>query len=303
MSSPLFTVVIPSLNQARFLAQAIRSVLNQEVLVELMIVDGGSQDDSVEIIRRHEPALSWWRSGSDEGQGSAINEALARATGHYFLWLNSDDLLLPGALKRAGEYLTAHPGCEVLYGDALFIDETGRVGGAYPTSPFSADLLKSFCYISQPSCLVQTERLRGVGGLDAGLEYALDYELWLRLLKAGAAFHYVPQLLSATRLHGDTKTSTGGAAFTREVLVSQQRHFPGASPAARATWARYRQLLAGERRMSPAVALASAWARQAMLPKCWVPTTRWVMQVARLHLRAWQRGRMFAGRKASLGHP
>jgi len=290
MGGFLVTVAIPSLNQAEFLERAIESVCAQNVAVELMVVDGGSNDGSLAIIKRHANALAWWRSASDGGQASAINEVLARATGRWFLWLNADDLLLSDALAKVQPFLAGDCAPDVLYGDALFIDRNDRVIGAYPTTRFCPELLKSFCFISQPSCLVRTTRLRQIGGLDAGLNYALDYELWLRLLADGARFRYLPQWLSATRLHSDSKTSLGAEAFTREVLASQIRHFPDAAPVPRALWARYRRLHTGNRPKASALAFLLASIAQMKAPSHVLPASRWIVRVAALHVHAGWRG-------------
>ena len=124
---PLVSIVTPSFNQARFLEAAIESVLGQDYPhLEYMIVDGGSNDGSLEIIRKYERRLAWWVSEKDAGQTDAINKGLARANGRILAWLNSDDSYEPGALRAAVDFLLGHPETGLVYGDANFIDEAGR---------------------------------------------------------------------------------------------------------------------------------------------------------------------------------
>ncbi|HLA97025.1 MAG TPA: glycosyltransferase family 2 protein, partial [Anaerolineales bacterium] len=130
---PLVSIVTPSFNQGRFLEETIQSVLAQDYpRIEYLIVDGGSTDGSLEIIRRYADRLGWWVSEPDRGQTEALNKGFARARGEIFAWLNSDDTYLPQAVSEAVAYLQAHPEAGMVYGDANLVDEHGRVIGKFP---------------------------------------------------------------------------------------------------------------------------------------------------------------------------
>jgi glycosyltransferase involved in cell wall biosynthesis len=123
---PRVSIVVPSFHQARYLEATIRSALDQDYpALELLVIDGGSTDGSVEIIRQYAPRLAYWESGPDRGQCHAINKGLARARGEIVAWLNSDDLLLPGAVQAAVAALAACPEAALVYADGLWIDEAG----------------------------------------------------------------------------------------------------------------------------------------------------------------------------------
>ncbi len=131
----LVSIVTPSFNQGRFLEETIRSVLEQDYpQIEYIIVDGGSSDESVEVIQRHAGRLGWWVSEKDRGQTDAINKGFARARGDVLAWLNSDDTYQPGAVAEAVAFLQANPQAGMVYGDTNFIDGQGRLIGRFPAA-------------------------------------------------------------------------------------------------------------------------------------------------------------------------
>lgn len=223
---PLVSVVTPNLNGGRFLAEAIASVAaaGRDVPVEHLVVDGGSSDDSHAVMRAHEPGLTWWvEPGSN--QAAAIAAGFRRARGDYLAWLNADDLYAPGALAAMAEALRQHPGTALVYGDAEFVDAGGRfIRAAAHVEDFSyRRLLNDLDFIVQPATLFRRDAYEAVGGLDESLDYAMDYDLWLKL---GARYEVLrlPRCLARYRLHGAGKTETAGFARIAEVERVARRH-------------------------------------------------------------------------------
>jgi len=294
-------IVIPSFNQADFLEASVRSVVEQTTALpgaEVRLMDGGSGLEVLEIIerlKRDYPQLEV-QSRPDDGQADALARGFAATDADIIGWLNSDDLLLPGALNKVLSGFGRWPESHVIYGDALFIDERGVCTGAYPTAPFDPELLKSFCYLSQPSVFFRRSAYLGAGGIDAELRYAIDYDLWLRLLANGARFRYLPEILSATRLHDQSKTATGQTAFTREVRACQTRHFPGSANAGRALWESYRRLIIKAPWLWRPIALLLAWLGRLARPKEIPENAAWAYRVSQLHRRARKRAKPHLGK-------
>ncbi len=203
---PLVSIVTPSFNQGRFLRRTIDSVLGQDYpRIEYLVLDGGSSDDSVAILRSYGSRLVWV-SESDGGQAQAINKGLARARGTIWAYLNSDDVLRPGAVTRVVEYFRGHPQADVVYGLADIIDEEDKVIGRYATEPFSRRRLWQHCLVCQPAAFWRARLARRVGPFNEKLHCCLDYEYWLRLDQAGARFSYIEEVLAQSRLYAATKT-------------------------------------------------------------------------------------------------
>jgi glycosyltransferase involved in cell wall biosynthesis len=204
---PLVSIVTPSFNQARFLEATIQSVLSQNYpRLEYIIVDGGSTDGSVEIVRKHENKLAWWVSGKDSGQTDAINKGFARAKGDILAWLNSDDTYEPGAVAAAVKLLQAEPEVGLVYGDASYINENGRVIGKFPAAQTDLRRLRTgYVHIPQQAAFFRGNLWRAVGPLDPSFYFAMDYDLWVRLA-ARSQIRYVPQTWANFRLHGAGKT-------------------------------------------------------------------------------------------------
>jgi len=220
---PRVSVVTPSYNQGRFIEETIRSVLLQGYPnLEYLILDGGSSDGSVDIIRRYEPWLSFWVSEPDRGQADAINKGWKRASGEFVTWLNSDDLLLPSSLERTVSALAREDRVQLVYGDALLIDAESR---PYPV-PFDRfrgrpldleDVILSWrSPVPQQGFLMRRSVLDQIGYLDEGFQFSMDFEYWLRLALAGGQSEYLSCTLAAFRRHGETKTHTMAQRRIRE---------------------------------------------------------------------------------------
>ncbi len=225
----LVSIVTPSYNQARYLEETMRSVLEQDYpYIEYIVVDGGSTDDSVEIIQKYADRLAWWVSEKDRGQTDAINKGFARARGQVLAWINSDDTYQPGAVREAVEFLQQNPQVGLVYGDANYIDEHGRVIGRFPAAQTDYRRLRQgYVHIPQQAAFFRADLWRKVGPLDDSFYFAMDYDLWVRLARE-APIVYHPRLWANFRLHSDAKTITADDRCWPEMLRVHYRD--GGSP-------------------------------------------------------------------------
>ncbi len=236
--TPRITLVTPSYNQAAFLQATLDSVCAQNYPnLEYIVMDGGSTDGSVEILRRYEKHFAYWTSEPDAGQSDALNRGFARATGEIFGWLNSDDMLLPNALQTIGAYCAEHPECDFVTGDGMFVNADGtRQVWAVRGAPYTLRELLYYCddkYLPQPSVFFSRRAWEQVGGLDVTLHYAMDLDLWLRL-RQHFELHYVPQRLSRSRLHPAAKGEQRGQPALRAVEQITRRYWNQVSAVERA---------------------------------------------------------------------
>ena len=208
---PLVSIVTPSFNQARYIEATIQSVLSQDYpRIEYLIVDGGSSDGTVEIIkkydRRQKHGISWWVSEPDRGQTDAINKGFGGAQGEILAWLNSDDTYEPGAVSAAVTYLLEHPQVGMVYGDCNFINENGQMIGKFGSAQTNYHLLRQgYVHIPQQTMFFRAAWWKQVGPLDPSFYFAMDYDLWTRLA-ARTELKYVPQTWANFRLHTTGKT-------------------------------------------------------------------------------------------------
>ena len=221
---PLVTIVTPSFNQGRFIRETIDSVLAQSYpAIEYLVMDGGSTDGTVAILREYGGRLSW-RSDRDRGQAHAVNAGWQRGRGAIVAYLNSDDAYLPGAVERAVDALARDPGAGAVYGEAYHVDERGAILDRYPSEPFSMARLEETCFICQPTVFLRRELVERVGYLDEDLRYSLDYDLWIRAGRV-ARFAFVPHYLARSRLHADAKTLKDRVPAHEEIMRTVRRHF------------------------------------------------------------------------------
>lgn len=226
---PTVTVVTPSYNQGRFIRETIDSVLSQDYpAIEYMVIDGGSTDDTVSILKGYGSRVSWI-SEPDKGQSEAINKGWKRATGEIVAWLNSDDIYLPGAISTGVTYLQSHPDVGLVYGDGFHMSEEGGALGRFPSEPFSVDRLKETCFIAQPTTFVRRSVIEQVGFIRDSLRYCMDYDLWIRISKR-YRLQYVPIPMANIRLHNDCKTVKDRVATYAETVRMLKSNYGYAAP-------------------------------------------------------------------------
>lgn len=280
---PTVSVVTPSFNQGRFIRQTIDSVLSQDYPhIDYRVVDGGSTDDTVAILKGYGDRVRWV-SEKDRGQTHAINKGMGRATGEVLTYLNSDDLLRPGAVSRVVDHFRDRPGCDLVYGRDALIDADGNYLGMYPTADYSFDRLVECCCISQPAAFWRRRLADAVGPFDESLYLVMDYDYWLRADRAGCRLEHIPDVLANTRIHRQTKSNGGGVAdshrvrFYHELFTVSTRHAGRVGP----------NYLEG-------------WFREVILnPRPWARRWEWVLRRYRplvyRYWRSWQHLRRDCG--------
>jgi hypothetical protein len=217
MSLPLISVVTPSFNQGRYLEATIRSVLEQDYpKVEYLVMDGGSTDGSVDIIRRYADRLAYWVSAPDGGQSAAIANGLQRSNGEVLAWLNSDDIYLPGALSQVARAFDESPDIDFVYGARRIIDEHGTVIRSYEPPTLLHRYYFTFGqWIPQECAFWRRALYDRVGGLDPTLSFSLDFSLFIRM-KAKGRFKKIDAELGGFRAHPESKTSRIADVMERE---------------------------------------------------------------------------------------
>jgi FkbM family methyltransferase len=238
LPAPTISVVTPSFQHGRFLERTLYSVISQKYpALEYVVQDGGSSDESVELLRRYEADLSLWRSEPDSGQADAINRGFRETTGEIMAWLNSDDLLLPGSLAYVAHYFAEHQDVDVVYGNRVMVDENDGQIGEWILPPHDDQTLTIADYIPQETLFWRRRIWEAAGGhVDSSFGYALDWDLLLRFRDAGATMVRLPRLLGGFRVHDEQKTTaehvTGGIEcdlirrrlYGRPLLREEIRH-------------------------------------------------------------------------------
>ena len=235
--APTISIVTPSFAQGRFIERTVHSVLEQNYpALEYFVQDGGSTDETLEILRRYDARLSGWASEPDEGQADAINRAFSRTSGELMGWLNSDDMLLPGALAYVAGYMTAHPEVDVVYGNRVIVDESDGQIGLWILPRHDDRVLTFVDFVPQETLFWRRSIWEAVGGrVDPAFGYALDWDLLLRFREAGATMVRLPRFLGAFRVHAEQKTSAEDALGTRECAELRVR-VHGAPVPSRRSW-------------------------------------------------------------------
>lgn len=225
MAQPLtVSIITPSFNQAPYLEETIQSVLGQSYPnIEYFIIDGGSTDGSVSIIKKYESKLKGWISEKDKGQTDAINKGFAMANGEILGWINSDDTLLPNAVEEAVAFLKGNLQTALVYGDTNYIDGQSRIIGRFPAAQTSySKLRRGYVHIPQQASFFRKDFWDAVGPLDPDFYFAMDYDLWVRIARR-APIQYIQRIWANFRLHEDAKTISADDRCWPEMLKVHYR--------------------------------------------------------------------------------
>lgn len=223
---PRISIVVPSYNQGGYIEQTLESIIGQGYSnLELIVVDGGSNDGTVKIIERYGPHIKWWVSEPDDGQTHAINKGMAQATGDILAWLNSDDCLMPGALSRVAEVFQKSADTEVVYGHRVLINDAGEDVGRWVMPGHRKFILSYADFIPQETMFWRADLWQKVGGkLDETFHFAMDWELIQRFVHADAKFTLIPAFLGKFRMHEAQKTNASiETDGFREMEIIRQR--------------------------------------------------------------------------------
>ncbi|MDA0657552.1 MAG: glycosyltransferase [Planctomycetota bacterium] len=208
-NAPVISIATPNLNQGPFIERTIRSVLDQRYpRLEFVVQDGGSHDESVDVIRRYEWELASWESTPDNGQAQAINRGLSRTSGEIMAYLNSDDVLLPGSLNHVANFFQTHPEIDVIYGNRILIDDNDCMINRWVLPAHDNDTITWADFIPQETMFWRRKAWDAVGAkFDESFHFAMDWDLILRFRAAGLKFAHIPRFLGAFRITDGQKTN------------------------------------------------------------------------------------------------
>jgi glycosyltransferase involved in cell wall biosynthesis len=223
---PKISIVTPSYNQAEFLEKALLSILNQNYPnLEFIVMDGGSTDGSLAIIKRYEKYLEYWTSEKDKGQSDAINKGFLRSTGTILAHLNSDDVYWPGALLKAASFFRTHPRIDVMFGDTCLIDEKNEVFRVLKDVPaFRSSVKYGAAHLVQPNAFWTRDIFFRAGMYDLSFHYCMDAELWSQILKLKGTFYHVRAPLACFRLHRSGKMAATAAVDKALTIILNKRY-------------------------------------------------------------------------------
>lgn len=208
MTGPLFSILVVNYNHGSYIRDCIESIVTQNFLdYELLIVDAASSDNSVEIIKEYNSSINWWISEPDNGQSEAFNKGFRRAKGQYLLWVNADDILLPGALKNSND-LIQNTNCDWIAGNTIFFDKDRKIIKCSRGTRW-LHFANGGCFIPVfgPSCIFRSSILKEVGGFDESLFYSMDTDLWIRFRIKGYKYYRLEKYIWGFRIHTQSKTS------------------------------------------------------------------------------------------------
>ncbi len=221
---PLVTIITPSFNQGKFIRETIESVLNQNYPnIEYWVIDGGSTDETISILKSYEGKLNWI-SEKDDGQADAVNKGINLAKGSIIGWLNSDDIYTEGAINHVVNFMNKHPETDMVYGEGYFIDKNSKIIDRYNTERFNAKRLSETCIICQPAAFFTNYIVKQVGLLDKNLNLCMDYELWIKIAQNGC-IRYTSKYLAASRMYNENKTLSRKLEVNEEVCYTLNKYY------------------------------------------------------------------------------
>lgn len=221
------SIITPSYNQGKFLERTLRSVASQAspgIEVDHVVFDGGSTDNSLEILRNFSPKV-FFVSQRDKGQADAVNQGIEATDGEIIGWLNSDDIYYPGAVKRVVDHFNAHPEVDIVYGMADHIDQQDHAFETYPSETWNFERLKETCFICQPAVFIRRRVVEQHGLLDLSLNYCMDYEYWIRMSSKQVLFDYLEEKLAGSRLYVENKTLSARVKVHIEINNMMKKKF------------------------------------------------------------------------------
>lgn len=221
---PKISIIIPSYNQVDYIEETILSVINQDYpYLQIIVIDGGSTDGTIDILKKYENFFDFWISEKDNGQSNAINKGFKKADGDIVTWLCSDDTYLNDSLKTVGDFFMKNSKIDFLYGNVISIDENSNIINKIRNLPFSK--LGFFCVVAsipQPASFYRKKLLDKCGLLNEQLHFFMDYDLFSRMLIAGAKFKSIKNLLATYRYHNKSKTVNSQKDINNHIRIRNQ---------------------------------------------------------------------------------
>ncbi|MFZ6034774.1 MAG: glycosyltransferase family 2 protein [Patescibacteria group bacterium] len=223
--NPLFSIIIPSYQQGNYIEQTLKSVLNQDYPnKEVIVVDNLSTDGTLEVLKKYKNRINVIRE-KDGGQTSAINKGIKISKGDILAYLASDDVYEKNTLNMVVDYFTTHPEAEIVYGKGRFIDEKGKDLGLYDTMSPTTENLYIECVLSQPAVFISRKAFEKIGVFDERLNYAMDYDYWIRAAISNLKFGFIDKILADTRLHKESKTVSQKRKMFEEILLVLKKNY------------------------------------------------------------------------------
>lgn len=223
---PLFSIVIVSYNYGRYIESTLLSILNQRFEdYELIIIDGGSKDNTVDVLRKYDEQIDFWISEKDNGQSDAFNKGFAKAKGEYLFWVNADDILLRGALESLRQFIVKHRFPDWIAGNTVYFNDDGKIVKCVNGPRWHRCLLENApIYVYGPTTVFKASVLAEVGPFDEKLSYMMDTDLWIRFIRRGYKFKRIKRYLWGFRFHGESKTTHTFFGEDNAKIVNERKY-------------------------------------------------------------------------------